>query len=126
MAKEITLEQALQEIEVLTTKVASLEKENADLKTALAEKTKEAEEEIESLKLEIEAVKEQNASLTKEVPGFFTHKPKGGKELNYRFKKGRFHVIVNGERIAAKDALQNKEIMQKLIELGSGSIEVCE
>lgn len=135
---ELTVEEALQQIEVLSSKVSALEKENADLtkesadlkkesgdlKDALEKVKEESADEIEALKLEIEAVKEKNADLTKEVPGFYTHKEKNKSEVKYRFKKGRFNVVIDGQRISAKEALASKEVMEKLIELGSGSIEI--
>jgi regulator of replication initiation timing len=122
MAEEITLDQALAQVQELTKENAALKSENADLKTKAGKNKvlEEALEEVEALKLELAAQKETIAAVTKEVPG--TYKSNKTKK-EYRFKKGRFHIVFNGEKVAAADLLKDSKAMEALIEMRAGSIE---
>jgi cell division septum initiation protein DivIVA len=98
MAKELTLEQALEKIEALQT-------ENAELK-------KTAEEATSKL-----------AKVNNQVPGVYKQKESG---KTYRFKKGFMKVNLKGTVHESVDVLKNAEMMDHLIEIGFGGIEIVE
>lgn len=106
MAKELTLEEALEQN-------ASLKAENASLK-----------EENEALKAEIAESKTKVMNLTKEVPGTFTYKGKEAKNGTYKFKKGCLSFILKGKKVFSEEIIKDKEIMIELIEDGFGLIEL--
>lgn len=100
MAKELTPEE-------MAAKIAELQAENKDLKKANKEATKKV------------------AKLTNEVPGSFKHE-----NGIVKFKKGfvAFKISWKGkvQKIESVEALKDAELMNHLVEIGFGGIEIVE
>ena len=74
------------------------------------------------LEAELEVYKAKYSDVSGETPGTYTSKKLKGPSV--KFKTGCVQFPFNGEIIQSKDALKDAEVMDALITMGAGIIEI--
>lgn len=114
------------EIQAEVDRILSLEEKDVKqlLTTLLTEKAENAvaleekQAELEELKAHVEKL-QKNPEEIKRCPKTFKF---GGKE--YRFKVGVLQIRTRNGLVKAEDVVKDKELRERLVKIGSGSIEV--
>lgn len=87
---------------------------------ALKEKVSSLEEINEALELQVSANAEKVSAFTKETAGEYIAKSK----KTYRIRKGHLKINFKGEVLLSSEVIQSAEIMEELIKINAGCIEL--
>lgn len=123
MAKEITLEQALEENKALKEQLKALIELPSKLEEALLEN-----EVLKSENEELKLVADKGAKIAKIIPGTYTSKKH---KVSIRFKDGMVKSSVNGKLVDSAEVIKNKDgkytqYLDFCIEVGASVIEIVE